>query len=293
MNHESNDAARPGCTPPAEADESATKLPQHTPTPDGAHDDAPAIAADEDGDEGADESGEESGEGLHRRRIRSFVTRAGRVSTGQRRALDELGPRYVVPYTAAPADWDATFGRQAPRVLEIGFGNGEALAWASEHDLDRDYIGVEVHGPGVGRLMNGLAERDASNVRIYKHDAVEVLENEIAPGSLSEARIWFPDPWHKKRHNKRRLVQPAFVALLASRMAPGGLLHLATDWEPYAEHMREVMEAAEGWRNRVGPGQSAERPAWRIETHFERRGMRLGHGVWDFLYEWHGATTAP
>jgi tRNA (guanine-N7-)-methyltransferase len=219
------------------------------------------------------------------RRIRSFVLREGRMTSAQQRAFDEHWARYGMDYRGEVRDLTEAFGRQAPRVLEIGFGNGEALAWASENDRERDFIGVEVHSPGVGRVMNALAERDASNVRVYKHDAVEVLENEIAPGTLAEVRVWFPDPWHKKKHNKRRLIQPDFVQLLATRMAPGGLLHLATDWEPYAEHMREVMEAAPAWRNRVGPGLAAEKPAWRIETHFERRGTRLGHGVWDFLYE--------
>ncbi len=220
----------------------------------------------------------------HLRRIRSFVLREGRMTPAQQRAFDTLWSRYGIDYQGAPRDFTTNFGRTAALVLEIGFGNGEALAWASEHDLARDFIGVEVHGPGVGRLMNALAARDATNVRLYKHDAVEVLEHEIAAGSLAEARIWFPDPWHKKRHNKRRIIQPGFVALLASRMAPGGLLHLATDWEPYAEHMLEVMEAAADWRNATGPGQYAEKPAWRIETHFERRGLKLGHGVWDLLY---------
>ncbi|WP_109123781.1 tRNA (guanosine(46)-N7)-methyltransferase TrmB [Dyella sp. C11] len=218
------------------------------------------------------------------RRIRSFVLREGRMTPAQQRAFDDHWARFGIDYTAAPQDLASRFGRTAPLVLEIGFGNGEALAWASENDLGRDFIGVEVHGPGVGRLMNALAARDASNVRLYKHDAVEVLENEIPPGTLAEARIWFPDPWHKKRHNKRRIIQPEFVALLASRMAPNGLLHLATDWQPYAEHMLEVMEAAPDWRNDLGPGQYAEKPAWRIETHFERRGLKLGHGVWDLLY---------
>jgi tRNA (guanine-N7-)-methyltransferase len=219
------------------------------------------------------------------RRIRSFVLREGRMTPAQQRAFDEHWARYGLDYMGRERDFATAFGRNAPLVLEIGFGNGEALAWASEHDRDRDFIGVEVHGPGVGRVMNALAERDANNVRLYKHDAVEVLENEVAPGMLSEVRIWFPDPWHKKRHNKRRLVQPEFVAMLATRMAPGGLLHLATDWEAYAGHMRDVMEAAPDWTNRLGPGLAAEKPDWRIETHFERRGMRLGHGVWDFLYE--------
>jgi len=218
------------------------------------------------------------------RRIRSFVLREGRMTPAQQRAFETLWSRFGLDYQGTPCDLDLHFARRAPRVLEIGFGNGEALAWASEHDLDRDFIGVEVHGPGVGRLMNALAARNATNVRVFKHDAVEVLEHEIAPGSLAEVRLWFPDPWHKKRHNKRRLVQPEFVALLASRMAPDGLLHLATDWQAYAEQMLEVMEAAPGWHNPLGPGQYAEKPEWRIETHFERRGLKLGHGVWDLLY---------
>lgn len=218
------------------------------------------------------------------RRIRSFVLREGRMTPAQQRAFDDHWARYGIDYTGAAQDFEARFERHASRVLEIGFGNGEALAWASEHDQARDFIGVEVHGPGVGRLMNALAARNASNVRLYKHDAVEVLEREIAPGTLAEARIWFPDPWHKKRHNKRRIIQPEFVAMLASRMAPDGLLHLATDWQAYAEHMLEVMEAAPAWRNTLSPGQYAEKPEWRIETHFERRGLKLGHGVWDLLY---------
>ena len=220
------------------------------------------------------------------RRIRSFVLREGLMTPAQQRAFDEHWARYGIDYRGdgTAHDFAASFGRQAPLVLEIGIGNGEALAWASEHDQARDFIGVEVHGPGVGRLMNALAAREANNVRLYRHDAVEVLQHEIAPGTLAEARIWFPDPWHKKRHNKRRLIQPEFAALLASRMAPNGLLHLATDWQAYAEHMLEVMEAAPDWRNQLGPGQYAEKPEWRIETHFERRGLKLGHGVWDLLY---------
>ncbi len=218
------------------------------------------------------------------RRIRSFVLREGRMTPAQQRAFDTLWSRFGLDCRDTPRDFEACFKRVAPLVMEIGFGNGEALAWASENDQQRDYLGVEVHGPGVGRLMNALAARDAHNVQVYRHDAVEVLEREIAPGTLAEVRIWFPDPWHKKRHNKRRLIQPDFVALLASRMAPGGLLHLATDWQAYAEHMLEVMEAAPGWRNESGTGHYAEQPAWRIETHFERRGLKLGHGVWDLLY---------
>ncbi|MEO9002589.1 MAG: tRNA (guanosine(46)-N7)-methyltransferase TrmB [Rhodanobacter sp.] len=220
----------------------------------------------------------------HLRRIRSFVLREGRMTPAQQRAFDTLWSHFGIDYSGSARDFDGMFGRQAPRVMEIGFGNGEALAWASEHDLGRDFLGVEVHGPGVGRLMNTLAARDAGNVRLYRHDAVEVLDHEVPAAALAEVRIWFPDPWHKKRHHKRRLIQPDFVALLASRIVPGGLLHLATDWQEYAEHMLEVMEAAPDWQNVSGPGQYTSKPAWRIETHFERRGLKLGHGVWDLLY---------
>ncbi len=220
-----------------------------------------------------------------RRPVRSYVLREGRITPAQQRAFDTHWSRYGVDYQDQPRDLDELFGRQVPRVLEIGFGNGETLAWASEHDPERDYLGIEVHRPGVGRLMNALAEAGADNVRIWRHDAVEVLAREIAPASLAEVRIWFPDPWPKKRHHKRRLVQPDFVELVASRVHAGGLLHLATDWENYAEHMLDVMQAARGWRNRAGVGQFSARPVWRIETHFERRGQRLGHGVRDLLYE--------
>ena len=221
---------------------------------------------------------------FHPRRIRSFVLREGRMTEAQQRAFDLHWARFGLDYAGVPRDLDACFGRHAPRVLEIGFGNGEALAWASEHDPARDYLGVEVHGPGVGRLMNALAAREARNVRVYRHDAVDVLQHEIAPAALAEARIWFPDPWHKKRHHKRRLVQDEFLALLATRLEPGGLLHLATDWQPYAEHMRDTLRRAPGWHDAGGADGFAERPAWRIETHFERRGVRLGHGVWDLLW---------
>ena len=220
----------------------------------------------------------------HLRHIRSFVLREGRMTPAQQRAFDEYWSRFGVDYAGAVQDMDVRFGRRAPRVMEIGFGNGEALAWASEHDSARDFIGVEVHGPGVGRLMNALAARDARNVRVYRHDVVEVLTHDIAQGALNEVRIWFPDPWPKKRHHKRRLLQPEFVALLASRMEPGALLHLATDWQDYAEHMLAVLEAAPDWRNAIGRGEYAAKPEWRIETHFERRGLNLGHNVRDLLY---------
>jgi len=223
--------------------------------------------------------------GNRERRIRSFVLRQGRFTPAQQRAFDQHWSRYGLDYAGAPRDFAASFGRNAARVLEIGFGNGDQLLHSAQAEAERDFIGIEVHRPGVGRLMNGLAAAAVGNVRLYNHDAVDVLDREIAPASLDEVRIYFPDPWHKKRHNKRRLVQPEFLALLASRTAPGGRLHLATDWADYAEHIRDVLASAPDWRIDARHADPAVRPPWRIETHFERRGLRLGHGVWDFVHE--------
>jgi tRNA (guanine-N7-)-methyltransferase len=220
-----------------------------------------------------------------RRKVRSFVLRQGRFTPAQQRAFDELWPRFGLDYQAKPRDFDAVFGRSAKRVLEIGFGNGEALRFAAQHDHARDLIGIEVHAPGVGRLLNALAADGSHHVRVYHHDAVEVLEHEIADGALDEIRIYFPDPWHKKRHNKRRLLQPAFAALLVRKLAPDGRLHLATDWLDYAEQMWDVLDATPGLRNRSGPRGHVPRPDWRPQTHFETRGQKLGHGVWDLLYD--------
>ena len=227
----------------------------------------------------------ESADTHHRRVIRSFVLREGRITPAQQRAFAAHWTRFGIDLTGAPRDLDTLFGRRAPRVLEIGFGNGEALAWAGEHDPARDYLGIEVHRPGVGRLMNALAAHDARNVRIWNHDAVDVLRDEIPEAALDEVRIWFPDPWPKKRHHKRRLIQPAFVELLATRVKPGGLLHLATDWPEYASHMQEVLAVQPGWRLRAGESGESKRPEWRIETRFERRGLDLGHPVTDLLYD--------
>ena len=223
-------------------------------------------------------------ETLRGRKIRSFVLRQGRITPAQQRAFDAHWQQLGLDYLGQTRDLDAEFGRSAPRVLEIGFGNGEQLLHASMHEPQHDLIGIEVHRPGVGRLMNSLVDAGTSNVRLYNHDAVEVLQHEIAAASLAEVRIYFPDPWHKKRHHKRRLIQPEFVALLASRLALGGLLHLATDWAEYAEHMLDVLETAPGWQNRAGPRGVSARPDWRIETHFEQRGARLGHTMHDLLY---------
>jgi len=218
------------------------------------------------------------------RKIRSFVLRQGRFTEAQQRAFAEYWPYYGVEYQGQVQDLESMFGRRAPKVLEIGFGNGEALHWAARQDGVTDFIGIEVHAPGVGRLLNALAEDEIEHVRIYHHDAVEVLTHEIQDGALDQIRIWFPDPWHKKRHHKRRLIQPEFAALLARKLRIGGGLHLATDWQDYAEHMWDVLDATPGLRNDAGPRGHVPRPRWRCETHFERRGVKRGHGVWDLLY---------
>lgn len=217
--------------------------------------------------------------------MRSFVLRQGRITPAQQQAFEAHWSRYGLEYSAHEIDLEALFPRPAPTVLEIGFGNGEQLLHAALHESARNFIGIEVHRPGVGRLMNALAESNLSNVRISNHDAVEVLEHQIPAHSLDEVRIYFPDPWPKKRHHKRRLIQPALVALLATRVRQGGLLHLATDWAEYAEHMLEVVDACPQWRNRAGLGSYSAAPEWRIQTHFEKRGVRLGHGVWDLIHE--------
>lgn len=219
------------------------------------------------------------------RQVRSFVLRQGRFSPAQQRAFDQYWSRFGLDYSGTPRDFDAVFGRQARRVLEIGFGNGEALRFGALQDRARDYIGIEVHAPGVGRLLNGLAADGCDHVRVYQHDAVEVLQHEVADASLDEVRIYFPDPWHKKRHHKRRLVQPGFAKLIAGKLAPDGRLHLATDWQDYAEQMWDVLDATPGLRNRAGARGHVPRPDWRPQTHFETRGQRLGHGVWDVLYD--------
>jgi len=220
----------------------------------------------------------------HPRAIRSFVTRAGRLTEAQQRALRELWPKYGVAFDAEPLDLDALFGRRAARVVEIGFGNGEHLAALAEAHPERDHLGVEVHRPGVGRLLLAIEERGLANVRIVCHDAVAVLEEQIPPRALDEVLILFPDPWPKKRHHKRRLIQAAFVAMLAERLKPHGVLRLATDWQPYAEHMLEVLDAAPQLANLAARERFMPRPAERARTRFEARGERLGHAVWDLAY---------
>jgi len=222
---------------------------------------------------------------LPHRAIRSFVVRAGRMTAGQARALDEWWPRYGVEYSPQPLDLDAVFGRVAPRTMEIGFGNGEHLASLATAHPERDYFGVEVHRPGVGHLLMLAVERGLTNLRASTHDAVEVLRDQIPPLALDELLVLFPDPWHKKRHHKRRLIQPPFVELIASRLAHGGVLRMATDWEPYALQMLEVLSAASASFANLSPsGDWMPRPEERAPTRFEKRGARLGHGVWDLAF---------
>jgi tRNA (guanine-N7-)-methyltransferase len=215
-------------------------------------------------------------------RIRSFVTRAGRLSAAQARALETLGPQYCVPYQKTALQFDAVFGRQAPVILEIGFGMGDTTATIAQTMPEKNFLGVEVHTPGVGSLLKLIGEKNLSNLRIVQHDAVEVLRDMIAPGSLAGVHIFFPDPWHKARHNKRRLIQPAFIEQLVTRIAPGGTLHCATDWEDYAQQMLAVLSAEPQLQNTAQT--YAERPEYRPVTKFENRGLKLGHGVWDLVF---------
>jgi tRNA (guanine-N7-)-methyltransferase len=223
---------------------------------------------------------------LRNRPIRSFVMRTGRMTVGQTRALEEFWPLHGVAYSPRSLSLDELFGRAAPRTLEIGFGNGENLAALAAAHPERDYLGIEVHRPGVGHLLMLVAEAHLTNVRASAHDAVEVLREQIEPGSLDEVLILFPDPWHKKRHHKRRLIQPPFVELVGSRLRPGGVLRLATDWEDYATQMLEVLNlASDRFANLSATGDFMPRPDERAPTRFEKRGARLGHGVWDLAFQ--------
>jgi tRNA (guanine-N7-)-methyltransferase len=216
------------------------------------------------------------------RRIRSFVTRAGRLSTAQAKAIETLGPRFCIPYAKEVLEPRQAFGRNAPTVLEIGFGMGGTTAQIAAGMPEKNFIGVEVHTPGVGSLLKLIGEQQLENLRIVQHDAVEVVTHMIAPQSLAGVHVFFPDPWHKARHNKRRLIQSSFVTLLCSRLAPGGYLHCATDWQDYAEQMLAVLGAEPALVNTAQA--YAPRPAYRPVTKFESRGLRLGHGVWDLVF---------
>jgi tRNA (guanine-N7-)-methyltransferase len=216
------------------------------------------------------------------RPIRSFVLRQGRMSNAQKRAHDKLLGQFGLPYAMQPLDPVAAFGRDAPTILEIGFGMGETTANIAQAHPEVNYLGVEVHAPGVGSLLKQIDQRGLTNLRIVQHDAMDVVEHMLAPASLDGVFIFFPDPWPKKRHRKRRLIQPPFVHALALRLKPGGVLHLATDWQEYAEQMLEVLRAEPLLVNTVEG--FAPRPQYRPLTKFEQRGLRLGHGVWDLLF---------
>lgn len=217
-----------------------------------------------------------------RRPVRSYVLRGGRMGPGQARALAELGPRYLLPYREAPLDLDALFGRSGPKILEIGFGMGETTARIAAENPHIDYLGIEVHTPGVGALLKRIGELNLTNLRIVQHDAQAVIAHMLKEASLDGAHIFFPDPWPKKRHHKRRLIQPPFVQLLTSRLKTGGYVHLATDWEDYARQMLDVLSAEPSLTNTVDC--YAPRPPTRPLTKFEQRGLRLGHAVWDLVF---------
>jgi tRNA (guanine-N7-)-methyltransferase len=219
---------------------------------------------------------------MEHRHIRSFVLRQGRVSPAQQRSLETLMPRYGIAYAAQPLDLDQAFGRTAPKILEIGFGMGEPTAQIALAHPQNDYLALEVHPPGVGSLLKQIDAQDIQNIRIIQHDAVEVLRDMIADASLDGVHIFFPDPWHKARHNKRRLIQPPFIAALVQKIKPGGYIHVATDWQEYAEQVLAVLSAEPLLQN-TAPDY-AEKPAYRPLTKFEQRGLKLGHGVWDLVF---------
>ena len=217
------------------------------------------------------------------RHIRSYVLRQGRVSSGQQRALDLLKPRFAIPYSSAHLELTQAFGRTAPKILEIGFGMGETTAAIAGAHPQNDYLALEVHSPGVGSLLKQIEENNLSNIRVIQHDAVEVLHAMLTNNSLDGVHIFFPDPWHKARHNKRRLIQAPFIAQLVQKMKPGGYLHAATDWQDYAEQMLAVLSAEPLLQNTAVD--YAPHPAYRPFTKFEKRGINLGHGVWDLVFK--------
>ncbi len=226
----------------------------------------------------------ESQPSIHRP-IRSYVLRQGRMTEAQQRAFEELWPRFGLEPGPDPIDFREIFDQQHPVTLEIGFGNGEALSQMARAQPDQNFLGVEVHSPGVGHLMIKLAEQESVNARILRTDAMELLRRHLPPSSLSRVLLYFPDPWHKRKHHKRRIVQTEFADLVQRVLIPGGVLHMATDWEDYARQMMTVLSAHPGFINQAGAGQFSERPESRPLTKFEQRGARLGHGVWDLLFE--------
>lgn len=223
--------------------------------------------------------------GVYISKVKSFVKREGRLTKGQAKALEDFWPTMGIEYSGELLDLEQVFGRRAPVVLEIGFGMGKSLVEMAANAPDQDFIGIEVHRPGVGAALSEAGERGLTNLRVMEHDAVEVLNNMLAPESLSRLQLYFPDPWHKKRHHKRRIVQADFAQTVRSKLAIGGHFHMATDWENYAQYMAEVMNAAAGYQNTAQNGDYVPRPDYRPITKFEVRGQKLGHGVWDLIYQ--------
>ncbi len=219
---------------------------------------------------------------LSKRHIRSFVLRQGRVSVAQQRAIDTLLPRFGIPYAARTLDLAQTFGRPAPKILEIGFGMGDSTATIAQSRPENDYLALEVHTPGVGNLLKLIDAQQLTNIRIMQHDAVEVLRDMVGDATLDGVHIFFPDPWHKARHNKRRLIQSPFIAQLVQKLKPGGYIHVATDWQDYAEQVLAVLSAEPLLQNTATD--YAPRPDYRPLTKFEQRGIKLGHGVWDLIF---------
>jgi len=217
--------------------------------------------------------------------IRSFVIRAGRITEGQRAAMQAQWPKYGLSLYDGPLSFSETFGNDNPVVIEVGFGMGDSLIEMAENHPDTNFIGIEVHPPGVGRLINEATLRELDNIRVYCADANDVLEDCIADNSVHRLQLYFPDPWHKKKHNKRRIVQHEFAQKVRTALTDEGIFHMATDWEPYAEHMMETMSKEEGYTNALGENEYAPRPDYRPITKFEKRGERLGHGVWDLLFK--------
>ncbi|MDP5152000.1 tRNA (guanosine(46)-N7)-methyltransferase TrmB [Rheinheimera baltica] len=236
--------------------------------------------------DGTEQQGEQAeNNNTYMRKIRSFVLREGRLTKGQQHALDTYWQDYGLTYQANPLALDSVFGRSNEKVLEIGFGMGKSLVEMAKAAPEKDFIGIEVHRPGVGACLSDAVNQQVKNLKVFEHDAVEILEHTIADNSLDTVQLFFPDPWHKKRHHKRRIVQAEFVQLLRRKLKPGGVFHMATDWENYAEHMLEVMQGASGFANMSADNSYVARPEHRPLTKFEQRGQRLGHGVWDLMFK--------
>ncbi|WP_432471575.1 tRNA (guanosine(46)-N7)-methyltransferase TrmB [Amphritea sp. HPY] len=231
------------------------------------------------------ESPQQPEEKKHMRTVRSFVIRGGRMTEPQEKAYKEVWPAMGLNLDKGMLDFSEVYGRTAPVVLEIGFGMGDSLISMAKAMPEKNYLGVEVHRPGVGRLLNNAKTEELTNIRVFDTDALDVLAQCVPDGSLDTVQLFFPDPWHKKKHNKRRIVQAAFAETIRQKLKVGGQFHMATDWENYAEHMMEVMSAAPGYSNSAGEGQFSPQPEWRPVTKFQKRGERLGHGVWDLMFE--------